>query len=105
MNDERRLGTDRRSGQDRRTEVDIRSADERQLAGERRSGMDRRSRLERRQTGVSAVEYLACQVQNAVGVDQKLDFLAKAMLELASGLAEIERRVRVIQQNTAYQRM
>src|SRR5262249_44192549 len=105
MTEERRLGIDRRSGEDRRNGVDSRPIEEQRLIGERRSSSDRRSGLERRQAAVAPAENFAHQVQGAQGAEQKLDLLARAILELISSVAEIERRTRTIQQNTAHSRI
>jgi hypothetical protein len=89
--------TNMRSSVDGRGGVDTRSVEEQRLVGDRRSGIDRRS------ASVSSVEELARQVQKAQGLEQKLDLLARMTLEIASALSAIERRIRVIQRNTADQ--
>jgi hypothetical protein len=105
MTEEQRSGIDRRSGEDRRNGVDSRPLEEQRLIGERRSNFDRRSGPERRQAGASPVENFAQQVQCTQGVEQKLDLLGRAMSELISSVAEIDRRIRSIQQNTARNRL
>jgi hypothetical protein len=105
MKDETQCGIDRRWGVDRRTEVDTRSVEEQRLLGERRLKTDRRSGLEQSQTNALSVEHFVHHAQIACGAEQKLDFLAGAMLKLASTLAEIERRLKLIQTNTAYRRL
>ena len=104
MTEERRSGIDRRSGEDRRSGVDSHPVGQQRLIGEHRANFERRSGLERRQVGVSPAENFAQQVQGAQGAEQKLDLLARAMVELISLVAEIERRIRTIQQNTAHNR-
>lgn len=98
MTDDRRSGFDRRSVQERRNELDTRSVEQRQLVVERRSNLDARSGLTQRQTSFSLDEDFVRQVQSANGVEKKLDLIAQATVELSSSLAEIERRVRQIQQ-------
>ena len=105
MTEERRSAIDRRSGEDRRSGVDSRPLEEQRFIGERRMNPDRRSGLERRQAGVAPAENFAQQVQNAQGAEQKLDLFARAMSELISSVAEIERRIRTIQLNTAHNRL
>jgi hypothetical protein len=86
-----------RSFADRRSGVDTRSMPEQQRVGERRSGMDRR------QTNALSSEDFARQALSAESVEQKLDLLARATMEMASALAEIERRVRSVQRNMTNQ--
>ena len=85
---------------DRRSGVDTRSPEERQRMGERRTGLDRRQTMP--STGAAG---FAQQALDASAVEQKLDLLARATVEIASALAEIERRIRGIQQNTANHRL
>jgi hypothetical protein len=102
MQHETGYAVDRRAGEDRRLQAaDTRTMDERQLAGERRSNADRRSGLDRRQVSASSLEDMGCQIQSAIGLEDKLKILGRMISELASNLAAIERRIRVIQQNTA----
>jgi hypothetical protein len=105
ITDERRSGIDRRSGKDRRSGVDSRPLDEQRRVGERRLSSDRRPDLLRSQIRVSSAADFARQALITQGVEQKLDLLAQAMLELASSMVEIERRVRSIQQNTAHRQI
>jgi hypothetical protein len=86
-----------RSFVERRSGVDTRSLAEQQRVGERRSGLDRR------QTTASSSEDFARQALSAQSVEQKLDLLARATIEMASALAEIERRVKSVQRNMANQ--
>jgi hypothetical protein len=86
---------------DRRNGVDTRSPEERQRMGERRSGLDRRQTM----PFLPGAAGFAQQVLGASAVEQKLDLLARATVEIASALAEIERRIRAIQQNTANHRL
>ena len=79
--------------------------EEQRFIGERRMNPDRRSGLERRQAGVALAENFAQQVQNAQGAEQKLDLLSRAMSELFSSVAEIDRRITTIQLNTARNRL
>jgi hypothetical protein len=104
MTEERWSGIDRRSGEDRRSGVDSRPIQDQRFIGERRSSSERRSGLKPRLADVSPAENFAQQVQGVRGAEQKLDLLARAMLELMSSVAEIERRVRSIQQSTARNR-
>lgn len=83
-----------RSFVDRRSGVDTRSAEERLRVGERRSGLDRR------QTTASTPEEHARQALQATSVEEKLNSLAQAMIGMAAALVAIERRIRVVQQNT-----
>jgi len=85
---------------DRRSGVDTRSPEERQRMGERRSGFDRRQAMP-----LPGAAGFAQQALDASAVEQKLDLLARATVEIASALAEIERRIRGIQQNTANHRL
>jgi hypothetical protein len=85
------------SGVERRSGIDTRPVEEQQRIGERRSGLDRR------QTSISAAEELSRQVQSTRSLEEKIDLLARATLEIAAALAAIERRIRVIQRNTANQ--
>ncbi len=80
---------------DRRSGVNIRSVEEQQRVGGRRSGLDQR------QTTVSTADDYAHQALQAASVEEKLTLLAQAMLGMAAALAGIERRIRLIQQNTA----
>jgi hypothetical protein len=80
---------------DRRSGVDSRSVEEQQRVGERRSGIDRR------QTTAPSAEDFARQVSQATSVEDKLNLLALAVVGLAATLAGIERRIRVVQKNTA----
>ena len=80
---------------DRRSGIDTRSAEERQRIGERRSGLDRR------QTGASTPEEHARQALQAGSMEEKIDCLAQAILGMAATVAAIERRLRVVQQNTS----
>jgi len=80
---------------DRRSGVDTRSVEEQQRVGERRSG------LERRQITAPSAEDFARQASQASSVEDKLNLLALAVVELAAALAGIERRIRVVQKNTA----
>ena len=84
-----------RSFIDRRSGLDTRSVEEQQRVGERRSGLDRR------QTTASTAEDYARQALQATSVDEKLNFLARAMIGMAAAPAGIERRIRVVQRNTA----
>jgi len=84
------------SGVERRSGVDTRPVEEQRQVGERRSGLDRRQTI-------SAVEELSRQVQNTRSLEEKIDLLARATFEIASALSAIERRIRVIQRNTANQ--
>jgi hypothetical protein len=86
-----------RSGVDRRSGIDTRPIEERQRIGERRSGLDRR------QTNTCAAEELCQQIQTSQSLEEKIDLLARATFEIAAALASIERRIRVIQRNTADQ--
>jgi hypothetical protein len=85
------------SGVERRSGIDTRPLEEQQRIGERRSGLDRR------QTSISAAEELSRQVQSTRSLEEKIDLLARATFEIAAALAAIERRIRVIQRNTANQ--
>ena len=85
------------SGMERRSGVDTCPVEEQQRVGERRSGLDRR------QTSISAAEELCWQVQNTRSLEEKINVLARATFEIAAALAAIERRIRVIQRNTANQ--
>jgi hypothetical protein len=80
---------------DRRSGVDTRSVQEQQRVGERRSGLDRR------RTPASTAEDYARQALQASSVDEKLNFLARAVIEMAASLTGIERRIRLVQKNTA----
>jgi hypothetical protein len=80
---------------DRRSGVDTRSEEERLRFGERRSGLDRR------QTTASRPEDYARQALQAASVEEKINCLAQAILGMATSLAAIERRIRVVQQNTS----
>jgi len=84
------------SGVERRSGVDTRPVEEQRQVGERRSGLDRRQTI-------SAAEELFRQLQNTRSLEEKIDLLARATFEIASALATIERRIRVIQRNTANQ--
>jgi hypothetical protein len=85
---------------DRRSGADTRSPEERQRMGERRSGLDRRQTMP--SPGAAG---FAQQALDASAVEQKLDLLARATVEIAAALAEIEGRIRAIQQNTANHRL
>jgi hypothetical protein len=100
MDDADRLTMVAPSFVDRRSGVDTRSPEERQRMGERRSGLDRRQTMPSH--GAAG---FAQQALDASAVEQKLDLLARATVEIASALAEIERRIRAIQQNTANHRL
>lgn len=105
MADETWSGLDRRSGEDRRSGVDTRPAEERRVVGERRSGSDRRSDRLLSQTTISSAEHFVEQALEAHSAEQKLDCLARAMLQLVSSVIEIERRIKFVQQNTANRRL
>jgi len=100
MRDEGRSGIDRRLDKDRRSGVDARSAEERQLDGERRSGQERRAGLERRGAQLSPAEDAVSKVLSSSSIDEKIDFLVRSSAQVGSALAEIERRLRCVQQNT-----
>jgi hypothetical protein len=80
---------------ERRSGVDIRSVEEQKRVGERRSGLDRR------QTIVSSAEDYARRALQASSIDEKLNFLAQAVMGMAASLAGIERRMKLVQKNTA----
>jgi hypothetical protein len=80
---------------DRRSGVDTGSVEELQRVGERRSGLDRR------QTTAPSAEDFARQALQTTSVEDKLNLLALAVVGLAATLAGIERRIRVVQKNTA----
>src|SRR5215475_1435625 len=105
MADEAWSGVDRRSDEDRRSGVDTRPVEERRVVGERRSGSDRRSGLLLSQTTISSAEHFVGQALEAHSAEQKLDCLARAMLQLVSSMTEIERRIKFVQQNTAGRRL
>jgi hypothetical protein len=80
---------------DRRSGVDTRSEEERQRVGERRSGLDRR------QITASRPEDYARQALQAASIEEKINCLAQAIHGMAVSLTAIERRLRVVQQNTS----
>ena len=75
--------------------MDTRSVEEQKRVGERRSGLDRREAIS------SSAEDYARQALQADSVEEKLNFLACAVIGMAAALAGIERRIRVVQKNTA----
>jgi hypothetical protein len=83
---------------ERRSGEDARPVEEQQRIGERRSGLDRRQT-----PTISAAAELSREVQNTPSLEEKIDLLARATFEIATALASIERRIRVIQRNTANQ--
>jgi hypothetical protein len=80
---------------ERRSGVDIRSVEEQKRVGERRSGLDRR------QTLASSAEDYARRALQAGSLDEKLNLLAQAVMGMAASLAGIERRMKLVQKNTA----
>jgi hypothetical protein len=122
MSDERQFFFERRSGQERRSGVDSRPLEEQRLTGESRSGIDRRlvndrtiaelgvhrregARLLMEGNREAGANTLARHPEGAQTIEQKLNLILQAMTAFSLSLAEIERRVRSIQQNTANRRL